>query len=161
MGWAAVLRFVSMIKSFQPAQPGSFQWVDSTKATKKPSIHVARLALPTVRLHRYYKLLLWPIPGSLHQSIHSCCGNTPFLGRGQPKLRVHVWAIATSHRQPFRTTCRCVHCHLQRYTCWTASAWKTCGPRGSMQQRTLFHMPSTCWLCCGSHAALCECNMWM
>lgn len=28
-------------------------------------------------LHRYYKLLLWPITGSLHQSIHSCCGNTP------------------------------------------------------------------------------------
>lgn len=144
---AAVLCFVSMIKSFQPAQPGSFQWVDSTKATKKPSIHVARLALPTVRLHRYYRLWLWPITGSLHQSVHSCCGNTPPV-RGQS------CGFTTSHGQPLRTTCRCVHCHLQRYTCWTASAWKTCGPRGSMQQRTLIWQGFTCRQLVGFAVAL-------
>ena len=95
MGWAAVLRFVSMIKSFQPAQPGSFQWVDSTKATKKPSIHVARLALLTVRLHRYYKLLLWPINGSTRAFIH--VGATlPLWGAkaaGSPQVTVNHWGL--------------------------------------------------------------------
>lgn len=149
MGWAAVLRFVSMIKSFQPAQPGSFQWVDSTKATKKPSIHVARLALPTVRLHRYYRLLLWPINGSftpersfmLRQ--HSLCKG--------PKLRIHHKSQSTF--QDYLPVCPLSPAAVHVLDRERLEDLRTKGLHAAKDTHlTRFHMPPTCWLCCGARA---------